>query len=197
MFTGVVVYAIDRETISTVETATLDLTLDNRATLSRGFEILDGNIHDRNGNLIFELDEYGYTIHGTKLCENFYIIDFDDLEDDFSIISERSSNDIFNGTRDLRLNTNGNQSDPLGSRFQISLLTRTIQVRYSSGTPTGVNFGLTNVTRNVEENWLSNVRPSTAFTRWPHNLRSGDSYQVRASAQGRAGTATMQVQRVW
>lgn len=203
MFTGVVVYAIDRETVNTVETATLDLTLDNRATRSRGFEILDGNIHDRNGNLVFELDENGYTIYGTKLCENFFIIDFDDLEIDFSINSEpsnttiRSNNDIFNGTRALYLNTTGRQAVNIGGQFQNTLFTRTIQVRYSSGTPTGVNFGLTNITRGIETGWISNVRPSNNFARWPQVLTNGDSFQVRASAEGRAGNATMQVQRVF
>jgi hypothetical protein len=51
----------------------LDLSLSHEETLLRGFKIIDGNIHDRYGNLFLALDENGRTAWGTWLSANFII----------------------------------------------------------------------------------------------------------------------------
>ena len=117
----------------------LDLTLNPEATLIRGFQIVDGNIHDRNGILFIELDKDGFTSWGTRLAADFCILYAADIEEAIGF-------DIFNGTVSLEQYELTN----LGESFMLSDSKQNVSVLYSSGSISGVNFGLTNTTRGTE-----------------------------------------------
>ena len=166
---------------------TLDLNLPTHATLQRGFQIIDGNIHDKYGNLFMTIDEYGFNPQGFQLSPTFFI-----SYDNSAVSNSNNSVSIFNGTQNLRLNTNGSQGTQLGSDFTVTGTDSSVKVTYSSGIPTGVNFSLNNVTRNVNEGWFINIQPGNSAT-FETVFNPNDTFRILASAVGRAGSATARV----
>lgn len=74
------------------------------------------------------------------------------------------STDLFNGTKDLPLNTNGNQGVYLCSDFTVSASEPDVWCKYSSGIPSGVNFAVLNITRNTAVGWIPNLQPGSSDT---------------------------------
>jgi hypothetical protein len=64
---------VDVRNIVVTSDMLLDLTLSHEETLPRGFKIIDGNIHDKYGNLLIELDENGLMACGTRISADFSI----------------------------------------------------------------------------------------------------------------------------
>ena len=100
------------------ETENLNLSLPREITLQRGFQIINGNIHDRYGNLQMELDENGFNADGFGISPTFSITYFSDLVEKYGdslfydsyaydYIESRSVINIFHGSVNAPLNTTG------------------------------------------------------------------------------------------
>jgi len=73
------------------------LTLSHEETLPRGFLIIDGNIHDRYGYLMFELDEDGRKSDGTLVSPTLHIrygSDYLGFDDDMRWYGDITMGDI-------------------------------------------------------------------------------------------------------
>ena len=73
------------------------LTLSDEETLPRGFLIIDGNIHDRYGYLMFELDEDGRKADGTLVSPTLHIrygSDYLGFDDDMRWYGDITMGDI-------------------------------------------------------------------------------------------------------
>jgi|GEM_PF-2210050 len=191
------------------ESEFLNLKLSTNVTLMRGFQIIDGNIYDRYGNLHIELDENGRTADGFGISPTFSIVYYDDLVAKYgnSVFDDSSAYDapmsrtvlnIYNATMtSVPLNTTGHQAVNLGGQFSLENTNtrRRVEFRYISGAPTSVNVGIRNLSLDREEGILAHVTPGSAWATIPgvsySAATSGNSYQARVSANGQSGPATM------
>jgi hypothetical protein len=137
----------------------------------------------------------GVTADGYALDPNFTVHDPSTYvqidEDEISLMTT----DIFSGTKYLNKNIDGNQGVQLGSDFKVSSSEPNCRLTYNSGVPTGVNFGVYNVTRGTVVEWVPNVLPGKssidvfAYT----SSRPNDMYRAMGSAEGSAGNASLRV----
>ena len=136
----------------------------------------------------------GTAISTFKIAADFYI-DNSTQETTVNTPMFRNGIDFADGTFYLNLNTNGNQGTGIGSRRILTSALPNVIAEYSSGTPTGVNFSVRNITQNTIGTWASNIQPGKSHTfRGVFNSnRANDEYQIWASAEGTAGNATVWV----
>ena len=178
------------------EISKLNLNASREYTLSRGFQIIDGNIHDRCENLTIPLDEHGFTLDGTTISADFSIIYRTDQSSDYELedVIDARNIAVFDGTMNLAQNTSGNQGRQLGSDFSLTSANPSIHFRYVSGQVPGVDFALINTTTNQTVNWFADVRTGLIGVR--HNnafnpSRPSDTFRVLASGAGGAGNASL------
>lgn len=170
------------------------LSMSVQETRERGFEVIDGDIYDLNGNLIIDLTD-GKTAEGFTLAPEFRVHDASEFVDASSVpMLLSASNPIYNGTKSLDLNTSGEQGKPIGSSFKATSSEPRCYFYYRSGTPTGVNFSVVNTSNDQIVDWISNLQRGKAdyFTVY-NSAKPNASYQVYASAEGSAGNATITV----
>ncbi|ACV61444.1 hypothetical protein Dtox_0524 [Desulfofarcimen acetoxidans DSM 771] len=178
---------INEDEISLMTTEILD-------TTSRGYQLIDGDVYDLHGNLLIKMYD-GFTADGYTLDPNFTVHDPGTYvqidEDEISLMAT----EIFNGTKYLNKNIDGNQGVQLGGDFTVSSSEPNWRLTYNSGVPTGVNFGVYNVTRGTVVEWVPKVLPGKslsdvfAYT----SSRSNDVYRTMGSAEGSAGHASLRV----
>jgi len=186
---------------ASAEVRNLDLNVSREYTLSKGFQIIDGNIHDRYGNLAIPLDEHGFTPDGTTISAGFSIIYATDqnMNYEYEDIIEARNVPIFDGTTNLRQNVNGTEGVRLGSDFTLTSANPSVNFRYISGSIIGVNFSLINVTTNQTVRWFPDVRTGNVGV--THNNafnseRPSDSFRVLASGAGGSGNVALNVRAV-
>jgi len=178
-----------------------DLTLSPQETLHLGFQFINGNVHDRYGNLFIELCELGFTPWGTRLAADFSIVYASDFGSDEEGISLMRT-DVFNGGMNVNQNTSGNQGSNVGEAFRPTRAEPSVEVSWSSGpaSVTGVNFGLTNTTRGTEHTWINNLsRNQVDNSTWSNVFNSAnenDNFRVRVSAEGGSGHVNLRVRTV-
>lgn len=166
-------------------------------TTSRGYQLINGDVYDLNGNLLIKMYD-GFTGDGYTLDPNFkvYYPSNDSEAVDKNVVLPMST-DLFNGTKDLPLNTDGNQGTYLCNDFTVSSSEPDVWCKYSSGVPSGVNFAVLNITRNTAVGWVPNLQAGRSDTvdGVYNSARPNDHYAVKASAQGSAGSAKLQVKK--
>ncbi len=162
---------------------------------SGGYQLIDGNVYDLDGNLLIKMHD-GFTPDGYTLDPKFTVYDASTQvpEDQTSL----PALDIFRGTKYLTLITDDNQGVQLGGDFTVSPNEPNVRFTYGSGIPSGVNFELDDVTRGTIVVWASNFLPGKSSPNIPvYNGPNGsdpsDVYRAKASAQGCAGNATVEV----
>ncbi len=161
-------------------------------TASRGYQLIDGDVYDLDGNLLIKLYN-GFTADGYALDPNFTVYDAEDL-DDRDGITTLAASDIYDGTKYLYKNTDGNQGVQLGSNFTLTSSKSNVYLGYDSGEPSGVNFAVLNVTRDTVVQWISNIKAEKSKSISVYNSsRPDDTYSVKASAVDVSGNATLQV----
>jgi hypothetical protein len=161
-------------------------------TASRGYQLIDGDVYDLDGNLLIKLYN-GVTADGYALDPNFTVYDAEDL-DDCDGITTLAASDIYDGTKYLYKNTDGNQGVQLGSNFTLTSSKSNVYLGYDSGEPSGVNFAVLNVTRDTVIQWISNIKAEKSKSISVYNSsRPDDTYSVKASAVDVSGNATLQV----
>jgi|GEM_PF-1110688 hypothetical protein len=161
-------------------------------TASRGYQLIDGDVYDLDGNLLIKLYN-GVTADGYALDPNFTVYDAEDL-DDRDGITTLAASDIYDGTKYLYKNTDGNQGVQLGSNFTLTSSKSNVYLGYDSGEPSGVNFAVLNVTRDTVVQWISNIKAEKSKSISVYNSsRPDDTYSVKASAVDVSGNATLQV----
>lgn len=159
---------------------------------SRGYQLIDGDVYDLDGNLLIKLYN-GVTADGYALDPNFTVYDAEDL-DDCDGITTLAASDIYDGTKYLYKNTDGNQGVQLGSNFTLTSSKSNVYLGYDSGEPSGVNFAVLNVTRDTVIQWISNIKAEKSKSISVYNSsRPDDTYSVKASAVDVSGNATLQV----
>lgn len=176
-------------------------------TLSRGYQLIDGNICDLDGNLLIKL-ENGFTADGYTVDPNFRVHYPELQEAQFTrraikrpFINEDTkailATTIFSGTKNLYLNTDGNQGVQCGSNFTVSSSEPRVDIYYSSGIPTGVNLAVHNVTRGTIVDWVSNVQKGNySLPIYVYNSsRPSDVYKAMVSAEGMAGSASIIIEK--
>lgn len=160
-------------------------------TVSRGYQLIDGDVYDLDGNLLIKLYN-GVTADGYALDPNFTVYDAEDLDD--RGITTLAASDIYDGTKYLYKNTDGNQGVQLGSNFTLTSSKSNVYLGYDSGEPSGVNFSVLNVTRDTVVQWISNIKVEKSKSISVYNSsRPDDTYSVKASAVDVSGNATLQV----
>lgn len=162
-------------------------------TTSRGYQLIDGDVYDLYGNLLIKMYD-GFTADGYALDPNFTVHDSSTSAPiDCDEVSPMST-EIFNGTKYLNKNIDGNQGVQLGGNFTVSSSEPDCRFTYRSGEPSGVNFGVYNITRGTIVDWVSNVLAGDSEEVSVYNSsRPNDTYKVTASAVDSAGNATMRV----
>ncbi|MFC3746121.1 hypothetical protein [Paenibacillus sp. GCM10012306] len=174
-------------------------------TLSKGYQLVNGNVYDKYGNLLIPIKN-GLTPDGYTLSPNFSVVYGDNtIEETVSSRVATTGTDIFNGTKGVpkntngtkgvSKNTNGTQSVQLGSDFSFTSSEPDFYVEYSSGTIIGVNFSLNNITTGQVVTWFSNVQVGKArtFTGVYNPTRPDDKFNVKASGQRGSGNVTLTV----
>lgn len=158
--------------------------LTQEETRARGFEIINGDIYDLNGNMLIDMTEDGFTPDGYTLDPAFRV-----SSSSHSGVSSVSlySTTIANATFTLYLNTSGEQSVDIGSTFTLSSEEPDVYVKYNSGTAGAVNFGLVNINRNSVVDWIPSVTAGSED--YLHGYASTDDWKLIASAQKEAGNA--------
>lgn len=161
-------------------------------TASRGYQLIDGDVYDLDGNLLFKMYN-GVTADGYALDPNFAVYAAEDL-DDRNEITTLAASDIYDGTKYLYKNTDGNQGVQLGSNFTLTSSKPDVYLGYSSGEPSGVNFAVLNVTQDTVVKWISNILAGDSKSVSVYNSsRPDDTYMVKASAVDVSGNATLEV----
>lgn len=155
--------------------------LTQEETRARGFEIIDEDIYDLNGNLLIDMTD-GFTPDGYTLDPEFKV----STSSEADVIMPRSTN-IANGTYTLNLNTTGEQRKDIGSTFKLTSDEPDVYVKYVSGSAASVNFGLVNIPRNSMVDWIPSVKPGRSG--YLNGYASSDTWKLVASAQDRAGNA--------
>jgi len=174
---------------------TLDLTLSPAVTLQRGFQIVDGNIHNRYGDLIMTLDENGLNQYGKNVCADFLVVYSDDAA---GPIGPAPRMNLFSGTLHVNQNTTGsNATQPIGPRFNfLGTNHSAVRFQYQAGVPPSLNVGVHNYTINTTAGWATIARgqqsiiPVLGGIHW-----ASDNYQARISGQGGSGNVTITVTR--
>lgn len=168
----------------------LDLSLSQEEAASRGFQIIDGNIYELDGTLLFVLDEYGFTQYGFRLDERFAL---GNQVPSSNAPEPRNGISFVTGTHHANLNVNGTQGRAVGQRNALTSALPNITVTYSSGTPTGLNVSVRNVNNGNSVGWVSNVAPGNdaVFNAVFNNLTSSTQFEIIISAEGRAGSVTL------
>ncbi len=168
-------------------------------TMARGYQLINGDVYDLHGNLLIKMHD-GRTPDGYTLDPNFTVYDAStDANTQVLTADNTVSPDsivIYSGTKNLNLNVDGNQGVQLGSDFTVSSSQPNVRFTYSSGVPSGVNFAVDNVTRGTTAGWVSNLQPGHSKSILVYNGSPSDTYRVKASAQGSAGTATVEVEKL-
>ena len=175
----------------------LDLSLSPSETLHRGFKIVDGNIHDRYGNLFLVLDGYGRNSNGETLCYHFFITYANDM----------LSNEVRNSpiARSWTIIHNGSvanvpQQNPAGTvpgryfgrAFSVVGSNATIWTANSSGFT--VNIGIENVTTGQNANWLAGLPSVGIFAPLTVNSTNPNhQFRMRVSGANGSGTAHLHV----
>lgn len=164
----------------------------NIDTLSRGYQIVNEVVYDKYGNILFELTD-GLTPDGFALSKDFEVIYPEDMSNEPEKPSRLRRTDIFNSTIYLNKNVNGTEGKQIGSDFKFTSLEKNFYVKYSSGTPSGINVSLNNVTTGSCLKWFSNIQPSKSdtYTGAYNSSRPNDTYRIIASGQGGSGNATI------
>jgi hypothetical protein len=163
-------------------------------TTSRGYQLINGDVYDLNGNLLIKMYN-GFTADGYALDPSFTVHDASDLDSvDRNEVTTLAASNIYDGTKYLYKNTNGNQGVQLGSNFTLTSSKPDVSLTYDSGEPSGVNFAVHNVTKDTLIKWISNVKTEKTKSISVYNSsRPDDTYLVKASAVDVSGNATMQV----
>lgn len=163
-------------------------------TTSRGYQLINGDVYDLNGNLLIKMYN-GFTADGYTLDPSFTVYDASDLDSvDRNEVTTLAASNIYDGTKYLYKNTNGNQGVQLGSNFTLTSSKPDVSLTYDSGEPSGVNFAVHNVTQDTLVKWISNVKTEKTKSISVYNSsRPDDTYLVKASAVDVSGNATMQV----
>jgi hypothetical protein len=169
--------------------------LDSEYTLARGYQMINGNVHDKYGNVVIEMKD-GLTPDGYTLSSNFSIVYGEAMDDNETSISSRTT-DVFSGTKAIAQNVTGTEGTKLGSDFSFTSSEPNFFAKYSSGTISGVNFGLNNVTTSESVAWFSNIGVGEINTYYGayNSLRPNDTFEVKASGQGGSGNVTVLVQK--
>lgn len=162
-------------------------------TRSRGYQLIDGDVYDLDGNLLIKLYD-GRTADGFALDPEFAVYDAKDLERD--VISTQATYDIYDGTKYLNKNTDGNQGVQVGINFTLTSSKTKVHLGYSSGEPSGVNFAVHNITQDTVAKWISNITAGDYRNPIIYNsARPDDTYMVKASAVDVSGNATLEIGR--
>ncbi|GGH69795.1 hypothetical protein GCM10008014_53580 [Paenibacillus silvae] len=167
-------------------------------TLDKGYQLVNGNVYDKYGNLLIVLKN-GLTPDGYTLSPDFSVVYGDNTnKTSFSSKLAVTGTEIFNGTKSVPKNTNGNQGVQLGSEFSFTSTEPDLYVEYTSGTVDGVNFSLNNVTTGSVVKWFSNVQVGSSngqsYKGAYNSSRPNDKFSVKASGQGGSGNLTLLVQ---
>ena len=160
-------------------------------TRSRGYQLIDGDVYDLNGNLLIKMYD-GFTADGYTLDPNFtvhYPSDSVSIERDEDI-----PDDIYSGTKYLPKNTDGYQGTDLGDSFTLTSSKPDVSFYYVSGNPSSVNFAVLNVTKGTVVDWIPNVPKKELESVSVYNSsRPDDKYLVKASAVDVSGNARLKV----
>lgn len=169
-------------------------------TASRGFHIIGGNIHDRYGQLLIEVDEYGRTESGNQLSPHFQVI-----YGGFPIneVNRNPAFDVAYGH--WRLDEVDTFSGRIGTTFTMTYQTPRLAVGFFEGDMERVDFIIINLVNGQEYARIVNVPLGHAqFLDLPHDdvARSTDlvgsvaSFEVRVIPRGTTGSAGLLVQRM-
>ncbi len=164
-------------------------------TTARGYKLIDGDVYDLKGNLLIKMYN-GFTADGYRLAPNFTVYDGGDIPDSVDQNSSvtLSASDIYDGTKYLYKNIDGNQGVQLGGNFTVTDSKPNVSLTYYSGEPSGVNFAVHNATQDTVVKWVSNVKVNETKTISTYNSsRPDDLYLVKASAVNVSGNATLEV----
>lgn len=153
-----------------------------KETRTRGFEIVNEDIYDLNGNLLIDMTD-DFTPDGYSLDPEFKVSDIS--SDTLSVMPHSTT--IANGTYSLNLNTTGEQGKPIGTTFKLTSDEHNVYVEYISGSAATVNFGLINIQRNSMVDWVPSVEPGKEG--YLHGYSTDDTWKLVTSAQDRAGNA--------
>lgn len=162
-------------------------------TLDKGYQIIDGDIYDKYGVLLIDM-ENGLTPEGYTLSPDFEVVYPEDLNNEPEKISKLRITSVFNGTKYLNKNITGNEGVQVGSNFSFSSFERDFYLKYSSGpSNVGLNVSLINVTTGSCVTWFSNMQANTSNTySGAYNpSRPNDVFKVMGSGQGGSGNFTI------
>jgi len=189
--TSLVSFATSSDYLSRRDGASLDLTLSPAETLHRGFQIIDGNIHDRYGDLFFELDESGRNPFGEKLCVNFFLSYASDMQEVLVGPLPRNADLIHDGAVwNVQLSNDWN-AVYIQNPFNM-IGRRGVQFQHNASFR--INIGVTNRTLNRDAGWQVGVNPNQPITidilfgtGWTDHWQ-GDTYMARVSGNNGSGT---------
>ena len=170
------------------------LAMSAQETRSRGFEVINGDIYDLNGNLLIDLTD-GKMENGFTIDPDFKVhSEAEYVDDNSSVMPFSINNPIFDGTIGLNLNTTGNEGKQVGSSTKATSSDNICKMKYVSGYPSGVNFCVMNITKGTAVDWYPNVKANNSVNCPVYNSsRPNDTYVVYASAEGTAGSAHLLV----
>lgn len=160
-------------------------------TRSRGYQLIDGDVYDLNGNLLFKMYD-GFTADGYTLDPDFTVhypsntVSVDNDED--------IPDDIYSGNIYLPKNIDGYQGTDVGSSFKLTSSNPNVSLYYVSGSPSGVNFAVHNLSKGSVVDWIPGVPKKDLESVSVYNSsRPNDVYLVRASAVDVSGYARLKV----
>ena len=202
-------------TIETFEYRDEDLDVANNAKvvpstadIDRGFRIIDGNIYDKYGRLLIEVDDYGFTSNGAQISPYFSVI-YGGTPAPIRIDEYYPHIDRANGTWDLpkdgiMMEQAGSHtfreftSVPIGTRpFTMTSEHPRLRFGFLDGDMPYVDFVIINSTRNREEARIVGL-PVGHVQYFDFSFESSltDSFYVRVVPQGGYGEARLLVQQI-
>ncbi len=160
-------------------------------TRSRGYQLIDGDVYDLDGNLLIKM--YGiFTIDGYTLDPNFTVhypsntVSLDRAED--------IPDDIYSGVKYLSKDTEDHEGTDVGPSFTLTSSKPNVSLYYVSGSPSNVNFAVHNITKNVVVSLIPNVpKKKLESVSLYNSSRPNDVYLVKASAVDVPGNVRLKV----
>ncbi|MCL2415332.1 MAG: hypothetical protein FWD01_00830 [Defluviitaleaceae bacterium] len=180
-------------------------------TAERGFHIIDGNIHDRYGDLLIEINEWGANFNQTQISPYFSVIYSDTAVPAPTQINHYpTAIDIASGFRNLPENGITTQqvgnsfrnfdSMQVGSIFQMTPQNPRLLIAYFGGDMPDMDFIIVNTTNGLEEARFVGVPAGYAhyfeFPAEREALNSGMSFEIRIMSRSGYGEAEILVQQV-
>lgn len=156
--------------------------LSEEETISRGFRIVNEDIYDLNGNLVFDMED-GLTPDGYSLDPAFRI---SQPKAATSTITPRRTT-ISTGSWPLPLNTDGHQGEQIGDLFKLTASEPDVYVRYETGTAPSINVGLVSTASNAVVDYAQGMEKNDDV--YLNGYSSQNNFKLIASAQDAAGTA--------